>query len=96
MNSLPCGKCKYYDPILSHEEKDSGMAWCSMRSKYPHKEGPGQFFPAGVERVEEGVLAKPFIVKKTEVKDGCPFVMKASSDPTKEKQKQAKGKGPLY
>ena len=70
MNNKPCGECLYFDVII-RGKKETKSGWCSKKSKYPAKEGPGQVFPDGVERVAEGELAQPVIVSKTGVVAQC-------------------------
>lgn len=79
-NTLPCGKCAHYDPLLGSNEKDTGMGWCAKRSVYPHKEGPGQVFPPGVARVAFGELARPFITKKGDVVAPCEHARPSADD----------------
>ncbi len=71
MNKLQCGKCENYDPCLGPGEKHIGVGWCIPQSQYPHKEGPGQVFPAGVSRVAEGELGRPFLVEEDQVIEVC-------------------------
>lgn len=73
MNVIPCGQCKFYDQIVSTHGKKTKRGWCAQRSMYPAHEGPGQVFPDGVRRAEEGELAQPFVVKGTKVLPGCPY-----------------------
>jgi hypothetical protein len=87
MNETPCGRCSFYDPLIGSSGKDTGMGWCAKRSAYPAKEGPGQVFPPGVERVT-GPLAKPFIVKKGQVLSSCPFVRPTNEDLVAQKKKR--------
>ena len=86
--TLPCGKCAHYDPLLGPNEKDTGMGWCAKRSVYPHKEGPGQVFPADVKRVSFGELAQPFITHKGDVVATCEHA-RPSLDDAVEKKRQA-------
>lgn len=90
MNDVPCGQCKKFDPILNPEDvkRKPRRGMCIPRSKYPHTEGPGQTFPAGVERVASGELAKPYIVRRDQVVPTCDYVKRAEADPTDEKRKQ--------
>lgn len=87
-NTVPCGQCVHYDPLLGSNEKDTGMGWCAKRSLYPHKEGPGQVFPPDVQRVAFGALARPFITKKKSVISPCEHA-RATTDDLVEKKKQA-------
>ena len=90
-NTLPCGKCAHYDPLLGSNEKDTGMGWCAKRSQYPYKEGPGQVFPAGVSRVAFGELARPFITKKGDVVVSCEHTRPSADDTvTKKRQLQTR------
>lgn len=85
-NELECGKCLFYDPMLGPKEKDTKKGWCVKRSKYPHQEGPGQVFPPDAERVAQGQLAKPFIVRKAQVITICPFARPSNDDPVAKKR----------
>jgi hypothetical protein len=85
-NTLLCGQCAHYDPLLGTGEKDTGMGWCAKRSVYPHKEGPGQVFPADVKRVNLGELARPFITKKDSVINPCEHARHTTDDPVAKKQ----------
>lgn len=77
MNSLKCSDCKYYDAIKSGRSKVAVHGWCSVKSVYPFKEGPGQVFPPGVRRVESGELpAKPEIVEGAKVVKTCTQAVK--------------------
>ena len=87
-NALPCGQCAHYDPLLGSNEKDTEMGWCAKRSVYPFQEGPGQVFPTGVLRVNQGELAHPFIVKKGSVITPCEQARLALDD-TVEKKRQS-------
>jgi hypothetical protein len=71
MNTIPCEKCKHYDPILGPGRKPGNYGWCIIKSKYPAQEGPGQVFPPGVQRVEKGRCAEPHIVKNNLVVGHC-------------------------
>jgi hypothetical protein len=76
MNTKTCDSCNHYDPILrglhTGGHRETSAAWCAKRSVYPMKEGPGQVFPEGVDRVaNRGDLAKPFIVRKGQVETAC-------------------------
>ena len=70
LNNKNCGACNNFDPVL-RGTKDTSWGWCASKSEYPATEGPGQIFPLGVKRVEAGVPAKPFIVKKNQVVTNC-------------------------
>lgn len=75
-NDKPCDTCEHYDPVMRGRSaggglKETNWAWCAKRSKYPSKEGPGQKFPAGVERAEAGAMAEPCIVRKGQVVTNC-------------------------
>ena len=61
MNDKPCGECQHFDVII-RGKRETKHGWCAKKSKYPAKEGPGQVFPEGVERVGNGELAQPVIV----------------------------------
>lgn len=89
-NTIPCGKCKFYDAILRGAEKETKRGWCMKRSKYPFREGPGQVFPEGVERVAAGQLAEPFIVRGKQVLPGCPYVAPALFDHAEQKREAQK------
>ncbi len=95
MNTLPCGQCKHYDPILSSGERHKGRGWCVMKSKYPHQEGPGQVFPAYAKRVGPGQLAEPYLVGQNQVVPPCPDAQASKHDVVHEKKKAqgATGKG---
>ena len=88
MNDQPCETCNHFDPILRGNpaggHKETNSAWCSKRSVYPFKEGPGQVFPDGVARVESGAtLAKPFIVKKGQIESTCKMYQLKRARPSK-------------
>jgi hypothetical protein len=85
MNEIPCGNCKNYDPILGPGYKRTARGWCTRRSKYPAKEGPGQLFPDGVERVAAGSLAEPYIVLANMVSTTCTTAVRADYDPYEQK-----------
>lgn len=87
-NTIPCGKCKFYDIILGSYEKETKRGWCMKRSKYPFTEGPGQVFPDEAERVEANQLAKPFIVLGKQVFDRCPYVEAAALNQAEQKREQ--------
>lgn len=85
MNTTPCGRCSLYDPLVGPNAKNTHMGWCMKRSKYPYREGPGQHFPDGVNRVSEGALAQPFIVKDRQVVGPCTFAKPTTEDLFKKK-----------
>lgn len=94
-NTIPCGKCKFYDVIIRGAEKETRHGWCTKRSKYPFMEGPGQIFPDGVERVAADQLAQPFIVRGKQVFTGCPYAEQATfnqAEQKREKQKKSYGR----
>jgi len=75
-NDKPCDTCEHFDPVMRGQTAKGGVretrwGWCAKRSKYPTYEGPGQMFPAGVERVAQGELAQPFILSKGQVQSNC-------------------------
>lgn len=70
MNDKPCGECQHFDVII-RGKRETKHGWCAKKSKYPAKEGPGQVFPEGVERVGNGELAQPVIVGVAEVASRC-------------------------
>jgi hypothetical protein len=74
-NDKPCDTCHHFDPILKGGQKglkETDWGWCAKKSVYPAKEGPGQVFPAGVQRVSDPASpAEPFIVRRGEVKGNC-------------------------
>lgn len=80
MNDKPCEQCEHYDVII-RGKKETKHGWCAKKSKYPAKEGPGQIFPSGVQRVAHGEPAQPVIVQGTEVQSRC-----ASFRPKRKKQ----------
>lgn len=88
INKIPCGRCRNYDPILGSKEKETRRGWCTVRSMYPAKEGPGQIFPSGVRRVAAGEIAKPFIVKKDYVHPTCEHARETNVDAAKQKKEQ--------
>jgi hypothetical protein len=88
INAVPCGHCKNYDPILGSGEKETRRGWCVPRSKYAHREGPGQVFPAGVQRVGPKELAQPFIVKKDYTHPTCELARSSALDAVEEKKKK--------
>jgi hypothetical protein len=89
-NTILCGKCKFYDTIIRGAEKETKRGWCMKRSKYPFREGPGQVFPEGVERVDVGQLAVPFIVRGKQVFPGCPYAAPAAFDQAEQKREAQK------
>lgn len=77
MNTQPCGKCVFYDPIMKNTGRGrqiaSNSAWCAKRSVYPHTEKDGQVFPDGVRRAESTQhAALPVIVHPNQVVSSCP------------------------
>lgn len=71
-NTLKCKDCKHYDPITPPKGRVGSHGWCVKRSKYPFKEGPGQTFPDGAQRVASAETpAKPYIVTNTGVVASC-------------------------
>ena len=85
-NTIPCGKCKFYDAIIRGAEKETKRGWCMKRSKYPFREGPGQTFPEGVARVETATqLAEPFIVRGKQTFPGCPYAGQATYNQAQQK-----------
>lgn len=75
-NDKPCDTCEHYDPVMRGQTAKGGVretnwAWCALRSKYPATEGPGQRFPANVQRVGTTELAEPYIVRKGQVVAHC-------------------------
>ena len=72
MNTLKCKDCKNYDVIRSGKTKTPRHGWCSVKSVYPFKEGPGQVFPDGVRRVASATTpAKPEIVAGDGIVSNC-------------------------
>lgn len=100
-NDKPCNTCEYFDPVMRGQPaqggvKETNWAWCSKKSKYPFREGPGQKFPAGVERVAEGELGQPVIVRKNQIVQNCTTYTARSVKPSKAdllKQLQEKSGG---
>lgn len=87
INELPCGRCVNYDPRLGPKFKDTKRGNCIARAKYSYKEGPGQIFPPNAQRVKEGELAKPYLVKKDQVVGSCEYAKLSNvEDPAKAKQ----------
>lgn len=77
MNTVKCGDCKFYDPLVSGHVKRPAHGWCAARSTYPMKEGPGQVFPPGVKRMtSEGKPSKPFIVTGAGIVETCTQVVR--------------------
>ena len=75
MNTVKCKDCRHYDVIRSGKTKAPKHGWCAARSIYPFKEGPGQIFPPGVQRVAaEGMHPTPEIVTGNSVVPNCPKV----------------------
>lgn len=70
MNDKPCKDCENFDVII-RGKKETAHGWCAKKSKYPHMEGPGQVFPAGVQRVAKGEMALPVIVRANSVESRC-------------------------
>lgn len=75
-NDKSCDTCEHYDPVMRGQTEKGGVretnwAWCALRSKYPATEGPGQRFPANVQRVSGGELAEPYIVRRGQIVDHC-------------------------
>lgn len=75
LNDKPCDECQYFDPVMRGNNKGlrpTRWAWCAKHSVYPSKEGPGQQFPDGVQRVADpNKPAKPKIVKQGTVVANC-------------------------
>ena len=71
LNNQPCDRCRNYDVIRHGENGTARRGWCTVRSIYPAIEAPGQSFPEGVKRADEGDRANPFIVVGAEVRTGC-------------------------
>lgn len=75
LNDKPCDTCRHFDPVLRGNNKglkETKWGWCAKYSIYPAKEGPGQKFPAGVQRVSDpDKPAQPKIVQKGEVVQNC-------------------------
>lgn len=75
-NKKPCETCEHYDPVMRGVPAKGGVrettwAWCAVKSKYAAKEGPGQKYPDGVQRVAEGELAEPYMVRRGQVVSNC-------------------------
>lgn len=70
LNNNKCDQCDHFDAVL-RGTKNTPWGWCAKRSEYPANEGPGQIFPAGVQRVEAGEPAKPFIVRRGQTVENC-------------------------
>jgi len=75
MNEHKCEDCNHFDPVMRGNNKglrQTDWAWCAKKSIYPVNEGPGQKFPAGVQRMTDpDKPAEPKIVKKGEVVSNC-------------------------
>lgn len=70
-NKHPCSTCQYFDPVL-RGTKSTKWGWCTRKSVYPLKEGPGQVFPPGVQRVENAEEpARPFLVQGQQIIIAC-------------------------
>jgi hypothetical protein len=67
LNNHPCGGCLHFDRITPK----GNHGRCAVQSVYPYKEQAGQAFPAGVKRAEPGALAKPVIVTRAQIVEGC-------------------------
>jgi len=101
INDKPCDTCEHFDPVMRGQAGKGGVrettwGWCASRSIYPTREGPGQRFPAGVKRAEEGELAKPIIIRKKQVVSNCRLYTAKSSKKSKTdllKQMQEKSGG---
>jgi hypothetical protein len=102
INDKPCSTCEHFDPVMRGQTAKGGVretnwAWCAVRSKYPAKEGPGQRFPMGVQRVEEGASAEPYIVKRGQTVANCDrytakTVRMSKADLLKQLQEQTGGR----
>lgn len=88
MNTIKCGNCKLFDPILGPHEKPKRHGQCIPRSKYPAVEGPGQVFPAGVARVAVGQRAEPFVVRREQLVEACEYAQPAEIDAAAQKVAQ--------
>ena len=86
-NNKTCDTCQYFDAVMRGNPKgglrETNWAWCSKKSKYPFKESPGQKYPDEVERVAEGELPIPFIVKRKVVVPHCTEYTARGAAPTK-------------
>lgn len=75
LNDKPCDGCNHFDPVMRGNNKglrETKWAWCAKKSIYPVKEGPGQKFPDGVQRLTDSDKpAQPKIVQKGEVVQNC-------------------------
>lgn len=72
-NKNPCGKCKWYDPLMGPRGKQNPVGWCSIRSVYPMYEIGGRKFPDGVKRMDDPTKpSKPVIVYQDRVEAHCP------------------------
>lgn len=71
-NQTPCGKCKWYDPMLGSGGRTNSFGQCSVKSIYPAREGVGQSFPPHVKRMDDPAKpAKPVIVYRDRVEANC-------------------------
>lgn len=87
MNTLLCGQCAHFDPILARGGKTTRRGWCVKRSIYPHSPGPGQVFPTGAVRATDvSALAEPFIVKLDSVVESCADAQRAKTNVIDQKQ----------
>lgn len=85
-NTVKCGDCVHYDPVLGPGERHINKGWCIKRSLYPSHEGPGQMFPPHAKRVKVGELAQPFIVRKDQCVLACQDVQQNFRDSVKSKR----------
>jgi hypothetical protein len=100
-NDKSCDTCEFFDPVMRGQAglggvRETNWGWCAKKSKYPAKEGPGQKFPEGVERLAVGEPGQPFIVKKAQVVQHCTTYTPRSVKPSKAdllKQLQEKSGG---
>lgn len=82
-NDKPCNTCDFFDPII-RARKETIWGWCAKKSIYPYKEGPGQVFPAKVNRVDSpDKRAKPKIVRQNQIVTGCPYYKPRKNKPNK-------------
>ena len=87
MNTLKCGLCAFYDPILARNEKETKRGWCVKRSVYPAQPGPGQVFPPDAVRQDDPkALGEPYIVRKSEVVLTCAYAKAGRGDAAKKKK----------
>lgn len=71
-NSNPCGKCKWYDPLMGPRGKVNPFGWCAKKSVYPMHEVGGRKFPDDVKRMDDPVKpAKPVVVYRDRVEAHC-------------------------